>query len=293
MPRLRRFPLVVACLGTLLLACMAGTADAKKPLKIDPNAERVGLFDGMDGGLLEARMVPKNSLGGTVVIKNVSDKPLTVEMPEAMVGVQVLKQFGPGAGGGIGGGGIGGGGGLGGGAGGGAQSVGGGIGGGGLGGGGLGGGGLGGGMFSIPPEKTAKIPYQSICLEHGKKEPSSRLSYHIIRPEQYTDNTGLIELVKIVGKNQVNLKAAQAAAWNIANGMTWQQLAAKSQVQGFSGPATPWFTQAELLGGQNLQALALGKAREAAEEKRKNDSVEVESASESQLPERLRARLGE
>ena len=108
---------------------------AKKPIrnpKFDPTAEKVDLFDAVDGDQLAVKLIPNDAMSGTVLIENKTDKPLTVKVPEALVGVSVHSQFGGGGmgGGGMGGGGMGGGG-MGGG-GGGGQAMGGGMGGGGM-----------------------------------------------------------------------------------------------------------------------------------------------------------------
>ncbi|MCH8830536.1 MAG: hypothetical protein IID45_13250, partial [Planctomycetes bacterium] len=60
--------------------------------RFDPTAERVELFQGIKDGSLSVRMILKNSLKGTVLIENKTKKPLTVVLPKAVVGVQVLKQ---------------------------------------------------------------------------------------------------------------------------------------------------------------------------------------------------------
>ena len=84
-----------------------------------PAAPLVVLFQGMEDGQLETKVIAKGPFGGSLLITNKTDGPLTVDMPQAFATVHVLKQFGQGGGG---------------------------LGGGGFGGGGLGGGGLGGGQ---------------------------------------------------------------------------------------------------------------------------------------------------
>ena len=125
-----------------------------KKLAVNRQAEAVELFEGIDKGLLEARLIPRNADGGNLFIANKSDRPLTVKLPKAFAAVQVLKQGFGGQGGGVGGAQNGSGGG---------QSLGGGAGAGGLGGGlgGFGGGG-GAGLFTVAPEETAKIPMKSV-----------------------------------------------------------------------------------------------------------------------------------
>ncbi|QDT37399.1 hypothetical protein [Stratiformator vulcanicus] len=223
-----------------------------------PGDETVTMFDGMESGVIEAKLVARDETGGNLFITNKSDQPLNVELPESFVGVQVLKQFG--AGGGLGGGGLGGGG-LGGGlGGGGGQAVGGGVGGGlggGLGGGGLGGGlggagGGAGGFFSIPPDEVARVQFKSVCLEYGKPTPNPRMTYIPVPVEKFTDSEALQELIALIGTKEVPQQAAQAAAWHLSDEMSWQQLATLSvnQLGGF-GPK-PYFSHREIRGGQQV-----------------------------------------
>jgi len=263
---------LAVCLAVVGLSSVttakAARRTKRKPVitrpRFDPTAERVKLFDGMKKGVLKVKVILKNDKRGNVLIENTTDKPLTVELPKAVVAVHVLKQFmGGGQGGGAGG--------LGGGqsgqsGGGQNQSSGGGFGGqggGGQGGGGYGGGsGGGGGFFSIPPEKIVRIPYRSVCLEHGKPEPRPRCTYRLIPVEQYTKNPALRELLELVGTGRINPQAAQAAAWHLSSNMSWRQLAAKQYRRlGGLGPR-PYFSRAQMQGAQSLVALAVGRASE-------------------------------
>lgn len=240
---LKKITVSAACISLLLAVAASTRADRpKKLLQLDPDAVFVDLFDGMEDGTLEAKLVPKDSLGGKIFITNLTDKPLTVQLPKSFVGVHVLKQFG---GGGFGGGGLGG-----------------------AGGGGFGGGG---GLYSIPPEEVAKIPYQSVCLEHGKTEPRPSFDYRIVKVEEYTNNPTLQELLLFVGTRRVNLGAAQAAAWHLNSEMSWQELAAKRYTY-VSRPPQPYFSPQHLRGAQNLVALAAAQAREKSEGEQGADS---------------------
>jgi hypothetical protein len=262
--------LSVAALAVALLATSSSFAAKKsgaitKP-KFDPEAPVVKLFDGMESGQLESKLIMKNEFSGNLLIENKTDGPLTVQMPDSFVGVHVLNQFGGGlGGGGLGGGQQGGGGG---------QTAGGGAGGGGLGGGGLGGaqGGGGGGFFSIPPEKVVRLPFNSVCLEHGKPTPRPRMEY-VIRPvDEFSQDPLLRELLVMVSTGRVSQKAGQAAAWHLANGKSWRELAAIADNR-VGRPDTPHFSYADLQLAQDLLANAKVRAekrkeREAAEPKR-------------------------
>ncbi len=274
------FALALAAAGLVLsdsaATWAAGKQPSKRPLKkltYDPNAEEVELFKGIEAGQLKVKLIPQNAFGGNVLIENTTDKPLTVKFPEAVVGVpKHLAQFGGGGfgGGGLGGGGFGGGG-LGGGGlgGGGQQQVGGGLGGGGLGGGGFGGGGnqggggfFGGGAASIPAEKVGSIPFNSVCLQHGKPEPGVKSEYVLVPVDKVSEDPVLHQLLAAVGTGKVDAQTAQAAAWHLTDKMSWDQLANKA-VQHTGGVApTPYFTQAQLLGAQALLAQAKKRAED-------------------------------
>ena len=252
------------------VAAAAISQAGKRPLKkltCDPRAPVVDLLDGIEQGALEAVLVPKNSLEGSVFVENKSDNPITVALPKAIAAVQVLKQgFGAGgAGGGRGGaaGGQGGqgqalGGGFGGGAGGGVGGAGGGLGGGGLGGGGF----QGGGLFTVPPAKTAQVPFVCVCLNHGRPEPRPQMRYKLVKLETFTSDPALQELLIRVGAGDLDSQAAQAAAWHLTDDMSWEQLSAK-QIERLGGvDDEPYFTAAQLSRARELVAHAESRAHQ-------------------------------
>jgi len=94
--------------ASLLFGINSLANGAEKPVKA---ADSVDVFDAIKAGDIEVRLIPKDSTGGMVLVKNKSKKPLTIKMPEAFAGVPVAAQFCGGGMGGMGGGGMGGGGG--------------------------------------------------------------------------------------------------------------------------------------------------------------------------------------
>ena len=50
------------------------------------------MFDGMKNGDLDVKFFPRNSKEAQIVIKNTTDKPLNVHLPDAFAGVPVLGQ---------------------------------------------------------------------------------------------------------------------------------------------------------------------------------------------------------
>jgi len=125
--------------------------------------------------------------------------------------------------------------------------------------GGMGGGG-GGGFFSIPPERTVRVPYISACLNHGKHDPSPRLDYKFMPVEEYTKDEVLGELIRMVGMGKANQHSAQAAIWTRTDNMSWQALASKS-TRGILS-VEYYFAPQNIQEGQYLMAAAEGNVRE-------------------------------
>jgi len=154
---------IAALVGAFLLGLSATWLFGADPVKNQPapavaSSEAVDLFAALDQKVVEVKLIAKDSTECNVILKNKTDKPLTIRMPETFAGVPVLAQFGGlggdmGYGGGRRGGGYGGYGG--GGYGGGAQGFGGGF------GGGYGGygGGYGGGMSRR--RRSCKLRFRS------------------------------------------------------------------------------------------------------------------------------------
>lgn len=269
------------CVAVVMCSISSAASRNKRPItkpSYDPEAPRIGLFEGIEQEVLSVKVIAKDATGGNVLIENNTDQPITVELPEAIVGVQVLLQA-PGGfgGGGVGGGGSGdddGGGGQ-------NQQVGGGFGGsgGGFGGGGGGfGGGGGGGFFSIPAERVVRLPYNSVCLEHGKADPHPRVEYKLIPVEEYTDNAQLQEMIKLIGTGKLDQQSAQAAAWHLANEMTWEQLAAKKYDR-IGAPDASYFAPTHLYAAQAIVA----------ESKRRAENPDTEQEPQ---PDRTQNRAG-
>ena len=288
------FQLLVMLAAVLPLTGVRANAADEAKTKAD-ETQAIELFQAIDEGLVEVKLTPKNSLKSSLSVTNKTDKAIVVEMPSAFAGVPVLAQPGGGFGGGFGmmggrggrgagPGGFGGGmfgedmmggrnnrnGGMGGGRGGmggGNQSIGGGMGGrggmGGMGMGGMGGRGGrgGGGLFAIEPNKTRKESVRTVCLEHGKKDPSPSVAYTIVPIDQYTDNKTTQVLCAMLGDEEVNQNALQAAVWNTENGLSFEELAAKTKQEGGNNPVTSYFNASELSVGSEL----IEKAQERAE----------------------------
>jgi hypothetical protein len=135
----------------------------------------------------------------------------------------------------------------------------GGMGGGGMG--GMGGGGMGGGgFFSIPPERTLKVPFTSACLNHGKAEPNPTAQYRMVKTSEYTQDAVLAELIEMVGTGRIDQQSAQAAIWTRTDNMSWEQLSTKT-VRGIHG-FRRYFHPGQIAQGQQLLVKAETRVRE-------------------------------
>jgi hypothetical protein len=249
--------LVAGIVGLLLASGMVASAaePASRLLKrgeYNPSNKTVDMFDAIDDGSLDVKLVPKDSTQAKVVITNKTNQPLNVKLPDAFAGVHVLAQIGGMGGGGGGMGGQG-------------QSMGGGMGGGG---GGMGGGGGGGGMFNVPAEKMGEFSVTCACLEHGKPEPRSTMKYEVRPLKNVTDKPGVAEVCRMLGTGKLDQRVAQAALWHLNNDMSWQELAAK-EIKPLIGDPYPYFQPSEL---QMAVALAQHAIEAAPQEPEKTTS---------------------
>jgi hypothetical protein len=89
---------------------------------------------------------------------------------------------------------------------------------------------MGGGLMRVEPERPRKVSVATLCLEHGKADPNPRMKYRIVRLSEVNAKPEVAELCKALAQGKVPQNTAQAAAWHIANGLTWEELAKKPRV---------------------------------------------------------------
>jgi hypothetical protein len=237
------------------------------------------LFEAEERQLVSLKYIPNDAKSAQIIVTNRTRRPLTLRLPAAFAGIPVLAQMGGmGMGGGGGQAGFGAGG-----IGGGPQATGGG--GGGLGGqgmNGMGGGGMGmggGGAFSIPPERSRTFRVPTVCLEYGKHEPSSRMPYKLSKVDTFSSDPKLAVVLEGLGRGQLSQKVAQAAAWHIANGLSWEKLAAEKIDHAGGTPDEPYFSQAELIAAHRVVAVATEESL------RRQHTGQSEASAKNTLPQ--------
>ena len=245
---------IVCAALPLVLPLAALAATPAKPSQKEA-AQVVGLFEGMESGDLQVKLIPKDSTEGTVTIRNKTDKPLSIKLPEAFAGVPVLAQFGNNAGANFGGGDVG----FGNGNGGQNQAIGGGM---NL---GMGQGQQNGGIFNVGPEKSVKMKIVAVCLEHGKKEPSPRVPYELIPIESFAKSAEVGEVVKMLAQGALDQLSAQAAVWHLQNGLSWKELAAMIGAKHLDGRVERFFTSKQIEKAQAAVETGTERAAKAAQ----------------------------
>ena len=236
--------------------------------------ESTELFGAMADGQIDVLIRTLDESKSNIIVTNKTDKPLAINMPATFSAVPVMRQLG--GGGGFGGGGQGG-------RGGGQngqnqQAIGGGIGGGqggggfGGGGGGIGGGG-GGGVFNIPAGRDGKISVRTVCLEHGTPNPRPQIDYRVAPLSEVTSDPQIGEMCRMLANDEIAQPVAQAAAWHVTDGLTWQEMLVKNRVEKMDGYFERFFTPNDLLFAQQVVTVAAQRAEQRAEfESQQSDS---------------------
>lgn len=252
-------------LATMVLTRLAGADEAADWItgqgRFDPDSKAVDLFEAIDDGLVEAKLIPRDSKRCRLFVRNCSKQPLNVALPEAFAGVPVLAQnmpFFPGDFEDLGQQNQ-------------PQQIGGGLPGVNL----IGpqqqqqgqqwlnpGGQQNRAWFNIPPERVAMIKGVTVCLEHGKPDPRPRHAYAIRPIDQVSEEPAIAQLCAMLGRGDVDQRAAQVAAWHLNNGMSFEELA-RLWHRTLAGKR-PMFTRAELERGREVVEEAIELAEKQA-----------------------------
>jgi hypothetical protein len=196
--------------------------DAKKSAVEAPAGETVDVFEAMKNKQIDVKFIAMSATKANLVIENKTNKPLTIKMPDAVAGMPVLAQVDAGT-----------------------QGV----------------GGPAGGPFNIAPEKTRKIEMPCVCLEHGKADPYAKIPYELKPISALSDKPEVTAMLVRYGKGDISAQVAQAAAWHLQNGMSWQELAAK-EIKDGRGLKSPYFSKKELAAAMKLADGAVAYAKQ-------------------------------
>ncbi len=128
-------------------------------------------------------------------------------------------------------------------------------------GGGFGGGGQGaGGIFNIPPGREGKLKIKTFCLEHGKHDPAARMEYTVKPLSVLTKDPAIEQMCRMLANDEIAQPVAQAAAWNVANKLSWNFMLTKNRVELSNGYFERYFTPAHLVYAQRTVVEAQKRA---------------------------------
>lgn len=104
--------------------------------------------------------------------------------------------------------------------------------------------------FAVAPGQKLAIRVPTVCLEHGRREPTPRMPYRLEPLAKVSGDPRLDLVLGGLASGHLTQKVAQAAAWHIASGRTWEQLAAEVVDLAGGDRDPPLFTAAELVAAQ-------------------------------------------
>lgn len=233
--------------------------------KPNPKDETVELFAAIRSGKIQVRLIPHDSKRSRAFVENKTDRPINVRFPHAFAGVPVLAQLldgpqrdpdrRPGRE---------------------PQNIGGpmnnpfgqnppghnpmnpagpqGL---------LQPPGGPGPLFNVKPEMVGQIKLTTVCLDYGKPNPRPRMRYAIRPIESVATDPAVCELCRLMGRADVDRAAAQAAAWHLGSGKTWEELARMKTSRRF--PGDPVFSRKQIEEAKKL----VKESRRLAQERKK------------------------
>lgn len=79
-------------------------------------------------------------------------------------------------------------------------------------------------IFNIPPESVRELRLDTVCLEHGRPNPKSSVTYELARLEDVCKEPAVESLLVRYGRGDLDRDVVQVAAWSLANGLAWRDL---------------------------------------------------------------------
>jgi len=110
--------------------------------------------------------------------------------------------------------------------------------------------------FSLPAGRSLAIRVPTVCLQYGRREPMPRMRYRLAPLAEASQDPKVALVLGGLASGHLTQKVAQAAAWHIASGRTWQQLAAEVIDRAGGDPDLPVFTAAELAAARRVVEIA-------------------------------------
>ncbi|MFM1902373.1 MAG: hypothetical protein RLZZ440_273 [Planctomycetota bacterium] len=110
--------------------------------------------------------------------------------------------------------------------------------------------------FTVPSGKSVTLRVPLVCLEYGRPEPTPRMTYRLSPLADFSQDPRLAVLLGGLASGHLTQPVAQAAAWHVASGRSWEQLAAEVVKGAGAFPDRPVFSPAELQAARQAVAIA-------------------------------------
>ncbi len=80
-------------------------------------------------------------------------------------------------------------------------------------------------IWLLAPGQVIQGPLPCFCLEFGKPDPNRRIPYQLVELRDLNNLPAVQELLDRFGKEGLDQRVVQLAAWHVANGVPWHVLA--------------------------------------------------------------------
>ena len=114
----------------------------------------------------------------------------------------------------------------------------------------------------MPAGKAGKIAVKTVCLEEGKADPKHYVKYVVQPLEKLTTNPEVFEMCRMLANDEVAQPVAQAAAWNVENNVSWNELLTKNRVERMDGSFERYFHPDQLRFAQQVVTAATQRAEQ-------------------------------
>ncbi len=110
--------------------------------------------------------------------------------------------------------------------------------------------------FTVPAGKSVTLRVPLVCLEYGLKEPTPRMAYRLAPLADFSQDPRLAVLLGGLASGHLSQPVAQAAAWHVSSGRTWEQLAAEVVKGAGAAPDRAVFSAADLQAARQAVEIA-------------------------------------
>ena len=127
------------------------------------------------------------------------------------------------------------------------------------------------------PDALVKHLLKTFCLEEGKPDPRSRIEYRIQPLTDLNSDPKIFEMCRMLANDEIAQPVAQAAAWNVANGLSWHELLVKNRIERMDGSFERYFHPQHLVIAQRVTVASAQRAEARAKWLKEQQKYESEA----------------